>query len=108
MTADPELDKLVRSVESKTHGDPSERLVAAVDLAEQLRGRADELLDRFVLSARESGRSWADIGTVLGVTRQAAQQRFVIPSAERTSGPPGLDEPSAAAFAAAAHEAREL
>jgi hypothetical protein len=29
-----------------------------------------------VQAARQSGRSWAEIGLVLGVSRQAAQQRF--------------------------------
>ena len=33
-------------------------------------------LDRAVLAARRAGRSWADIARVLGVSRQAAWERF--------------------------------
>lgn len=33
-------------------------------------------LNAAVTAARASGRSWAEIGIVLGVSRQAAQQRF--------------------------------
>jgi hypothetical protein len=38
---------------------------------------AQGALNGAVLAAREShGYSWADVGRVLGVSRQAAQQRF--------------------------------
>ncbi len=37
---------------------------------------ADEALRRIVASAREAGASWAAIGGALGITRQAAQQRY--------------------------------
>lgn len=38
---------------------------------------ADHLVGHFVDQARGSGASWSPIGTNLGVTKQAAQQRFV-------------------------------
>ncbi|MCV7230678.1 hypothetical protein [Mycolicibacterium komossense] len=37
---------------------------------------ADAELDAAVAAAREAGDSWAMIGTALGVSRQAAAQRF--------------------------------
>jgi hypothetical protein len=37
---------------------------------------ADLSLRRQVMVARRHGHSWAAIGFVLGITRQAAQQRF--------------------------------
>lgn len=36
----------------------------------------EEELRRLVLSARENGKSWGQIGIALGVTRQAAHERF--------------------------------
>ncbi|MDQ3956680.1 MAG: hypothetical protein M3285_14175 [Actinomycetota bacterium] len=37
---------------------------------------AQEELHRQVLAARDAGWSWGYIGSVLGTTRQAAEQRF--------------------------------
>lgn len=44
-------------------------------------GEADRLLHRAVTGARQAGHSWEAIGRLLGVSRQAAQQRFAAPSA---------------------------
>lgn len=72
------LEDLNRVVEARASGAPSlGRLRAAVETAEQLHQLGDELLDRFVRDARASGSSWAEIGALLGVSKQAAQQRFV-------------------------------
>ncbi|MFI9510822.1 Clp protease N-terminal domain-containing protein [Nocardia sp. NPDC052566] len=38
---------------------------------------ADHLIGHFVDQARRSGASWTDIGESMGVTKQAAQKRFV-------------------------------
>jgi len=110
MAAVPELDDLVHAVESQhPEAGPLERLAAASALAGRVRVRADELVDHFVHGARAAGCTWADVGGALGVTKQAVQQRFVAVSAEPSpAGPPGLDEAAEAAFATAAHEAREL
>ena len=40
--------------------------------------RADEALHDAVARARKAGQAWSAIGTVLGTTRQAAQQRFTV------------------------------
>ncbi len=37
---------------------------------------AEMRLKNAIADAREQGQSWAEIGTALGVTRQAAQQRW--------------------------------
>jgi len=70
------LDDLIDAVH---HGpsDPLARLEAAGAVADQLNAVADHLLGHFVDAARRSGASWSDIGRRLGVTKQAAQQRFV-------------------------------
>ncbi len=49
------------------------RLVAAAQVAADHGGR---LLDDAVAGARHAGHSWAEIGSVLGVSKQATQQRF--------------------------------
>jgi hypothetical protein len=42
---------------------------------------AELMLRRHVATARKTGHSWATIGLALGVTRQAAQQRFGVDGA---------------------------
>src|SRR5260370_40888321 len=73
MTAVPGIDQLTDEI---APGTPIEQLTAASDLSEQLRARADELLDQFVDAARANGSSWTEIGCSLGTSKQAAQQRF--------------------------------
>ena len=51
--------------------------------ADHLGDVADHLIGHFVDQARRSGASWTDIGSSMGVTKQAAQKRFV-PKAEAT------------------------
>ncbi len=45
--------------------------------AEHLGDVADHLIGHFVDQARRSGASWTEIGASMGVTKQAAQKRFV-------------------------------
>ncbi len=45
------------------------------DLADQRR-RVEDELDSAVRAAREAHRSWSEIGTMLGVTKQAAQRKY--------------------------------
>jgi hypothetical protein len=63
------------------------QLAAAVTISGELRALADELLDRYVSAARQQQRSWSDIGVALGVSKQAAQQRFAtaVPDATAVS-----------------------
>jgi hypothetical protein len=42
----------------------------------ELTNLGDQLVDHFVEAARRDGCSWAQIGSVLGVSRQGAQQRY--------------------------------
>lgn len=74
----PEFDDLVRKVESRSsETNPMQRLTDSVIVAAQLEEMADDLIGHFVEEARSSGASWADIGQAMGMTRQAAQKRFV-------------------------------
>jgi hypothetical protein len=49
---------------------------AKLDRARQKVAVADADLRAAVTQARRAGASWSDVGEVLGVTRQSAQQRF--------------------------------
>ncbi|GEB60514.1 Clp protease N-terminal domain-containing protein [Streptomyces gardneri] len=70
------LDELIEAIK-KVHPDALEQLSGAVMAADHLGDVADHLIGHFVDQARRSGASWTDIGRSMGVTRQAAQKRFV-------------------------------
>ncbi|HEX6329076.1 MAG TPA: Clp protease N-terminal domain-containing protein [Jiangellaceae bacterium] len=57
--------------------DPLQHLTDAVQVSEQLGELADHLVGHFVDQARKAGASWTDIGRAMGVSKQAAQKRFV-------------------------------
>ncbi|MGH3241356.1 MAG: Clp protease N-terminal domain-containing protein [Spirillospora sp.] len=70
------LDDLIKAIK-KVHTDALEQLTSAVVAGEHLGEVADHLIGHFVDQARRSGASWTDIGKSMGVTKQAAQKRFV-------------------------------
>ncbi len=76
MTGEVRLDDLIEAIK-KVHADPLEQLTDAVMAADHLGDVADHLIGHFVDQARRSGASWTDIGRSMGVTKQAAQKRFV-------------------------------
>uniref|UniRef100_A0AAU2VYT4 ATP-dependent Clp protease ATP-binding subunit n=1 Tax=Streptomyces sp. NBC_00008 TaxID=2903610 RepID=A0AAU2VYT4_9ACTN len=78
------LDDLIEAIK-KVHPDALDQLQDAVIAADHLGDVADHLIGHFVDQARRSGASWTEIGKSMGVTRQAAQKRFVAK---------GLGEPS--------------
>ncbi|MEU4084908.1 Clp protease N-terminal domain-containing protein [Streptomyces aureus] len=79
------LDDLIDAIK-KTHSDALDQLQDAVIVADHMSDVADHLIGHFVDQARRSGASWTDIGRSMGVTRQAAQKRFV-PKAEADLDP---------------------
>ena len=70
------LDELISYVKS-TDGNALDRVSAAVRISEHLGELADHLIGHFVDQARRTGASWTEIGQSMGVTKQAAQKRFV-------------------------------
>lgn len=72
------LDKLDRAQIGSPDADATDlrRIGEAADAVE----RARDALAQAVASARSHGRSWGQIGMVLGVSRQAARERFGTPS----------------------------
>jgi hypothetical protein len=70
------LDDLIRAIKT-VHEDTLDQLSDAVLAADHLGEVADHLIGHFVDQARRSGASWTDIGRAMGVSKQAAQKRFV-------------------------------
>jgi ClpA/ClpB-like protein len=70
------LDELVTQTRERAgSSEPLEVLASAACRQQELADLGEKLLDHFVQEARTAGCSWSQIGTALGVTRQAAQQR---------------------------------
>ena len=84
MTNPVRLDDLIEAI-TKVHSEVLDQLSDAVIAADHLGDVADHLIGHFVDQARRSGASWTEIGRSMGVTKQAAQKRFV---------PKGSGEPS--------------
>lgn len=70
------LDDLI-GVVSTAHRNPLDRVAGAMTVAEELDDVADSLIGHFVDQARRSGASWSEIGRSMGMSKQAAQKRFV-------------------------------
>ena len=66
-------------------------LIAVTHLVSE---EADELLRETVISARHSGLNWEQIGEVLGISRQAAQQKFSTPAGEQAPATSFVAAPS--------------
>ncbi|MEU2040112.1 Clp protease N-terminal domain-containing protein [Nocardia niwae] len=87
MTSQFRLDDLIDGIKKARPDNVLDQLSDAVVVANHLGEVADHLIGHFVDQARRSGASWTDIGASMGVTKQAAQKRFV----------PKVPEPGAAA-----------
>src|SRR5215472_7593548 len=68
---------------------PLDRVEAAIAVGEELASHGDELIGRFVAEARDAGCSWTEIGARMGVSKQAARQRFAQLPAAAATGPAG-------------------
>ncbi|MEC3958682.1 Clp protease N-terminal domain-containing protein [Nocardia sp. CDC153] len=77
MTNSIRLDDLIEGIKKARPDDVLEQLSDAVVLGNHIGEVADHLIGHFVDQARRSGASWTDIGQSMGVTKQAAQKRFV-------------------------------
>jgi Clp amino terminal domain, pathogenicity island component len=77
------LESLIDQVNGDRGSDPVlDRLERAVELAERLGELSENLVGYFVDESRRAGMSWSEIGGHLGVSRQAAQKRFVTADGE--------------------------
>ena len=73
------IPDLVDAVREQAPGAPLDRVEAALTVSEELALCADELIGQFVEEARQAGCSWTEIGQRIGVSKQAARQRFADP-----------------------------
>lgn len=84
------LDDLVNRVTAlHPDGDALVHLSDAIAMSKLLDDISDQLVGHFVDAARNAGATWAEIGRTMGVTRQAAQKRFV-PSPADLGAPPAV------------------
>ena len=72
----PDLAALIALVDRAADDGPLEQIGSAEELAADLNRLGDRLIGYFIERARAHGYSWSDIGAHLGITRQAAQQRY--------------------------------
>lgn len=89
--------------------DPLVLLEASIAFAALAGTAADAMVDHYVEAARTAGLSWTDIGERLGISKQAARQRFA-PRLEVSGGPavePAPVSPRLAACLQAAQEAAD-
>jgi hypothetical protein len=72
------LDNLINYVQAlHPDGGPLDRVADAFSVSATLSEESDALLGHFVDQARRSGATWSQIGEAMGVSKQAAQKRFV-------------------------------
>ncbi|MGH3854913.1 MAG: Clp protease N-terminal domain-containing protein [Pseudonocardiaceae bacterium] len=70
------LDELITETRSQAQSiEPLTQLASAARRQQEMADLGEELLGYFVHEARTAGCSWSQIGTALGVSKQAAQQR---------------------------------
>jgi len=107
-----DLPALVEVVGQRAASSPLNRIEAAVAVSAELVSGADDLVGFFVAEARKSGCSWTEIGQQIGVSKQAARQRFarqlVDEAAELTERPRLLACREAAGREARAEGASEV
>lgn len=78
MTDLPDINQLIAAVIAEAaSAEPLTRLASATRARDELDEITEALLDHFVEEAREAGCSWSQIGSTIGVSKQAAQQRHM-------------------------------
>jgi hypothetical protein len=83
-----DLQELIEQIDGElAGGDDVAKIGEARRRANALASLGDRLIDHFVTRARAAGVPWSQIGTALGVTRQAAQQRWTGSPFSRFTGP---------------------
>jgi hypothetical protein len=101
------LDDLINAI-TQNEDDALARLSNAVLLADHIGDLADHLIGHFVDQARRSGASWTDIGHSMGVSKQAAQKRFVSKDEpDASQGFKRFTKPARSAVVASMNEAKQ-
>ncbi|MED7828940.1 ClpX C4-type zinc finger protein, partial [Streptomyces chiangmaiensis] len=112
MSQEPTVDRIIQAAHAGARSDdPLDLLDAVLALTSDVSARADATVDQVVRQAREAGYSWTVIGERLGVSRQAARQRYadrVAQTATTVGLIRGRDLEAGLAAALAAAEAERL
>lgn len=70
------LDDWAERVESSDLKEADTEALRAIAVLAERRDEVDAELTEAVRSARQAQRSWSEIGTMLGVSKQAAQRKY--------------------------------
>jgi hypothetical protein len=82
------LDDLIKQVQREAGSrEPLDRLRAAMTVKAKVDEMTDSLIGHFVDQARRAGCSWSEIGSAMGVSKQAAQQRHTSERPSKRGGP---------------------
>ncbi len=103
-----DLDNIIEVVSEANPGSALDRVGGAREVAARLETLSQHVIAHFVEEARQGGASWTQIGSALGVTRQAAQQRFVPSESADFAAATGRGLPYAARAATSIEAARTL
>ncbi|MFJ2833101.1 Clp protease N-terminal domain-containing protein [Streptomyces sp. NPDC087263] len=77
MSEEPTVEQLIAAAHARAGSDDELALLdAVIAVTQDLTGHADEAVDQVVRQVRTAGHSWTVIGERLGVSRQAARQRY--------------------------------
>ncbi|MFK4106822.1 Clp protease N-terminal domain-containing protein [Streptomyces sp. NPDC019531] len=76
-------DLIARLDEELPGADNLARISEAHVRAQTLSALGDQLIDHYVIKAKQAGSSWTEIGDAIGVSKQAAQQRHTPAPFER-------------------------
>jgi hypothetical protein len=84
VTPPPTLQDLIETVHrDAASGGALDQLATAATTVARLEEASDALLGHFVDRCRREGRSWSEISTALGVTKQAVHKRFAASLADQ-------------------------
>ena len=75
-TAPAGLDDTVTALLKRLALLAQDRPVGVLGTLRRIERATDDVLDDAVRNARAAGKSWSEIGTAMGMSKQAAQQRF--------------------------------
>ncbi|MFF1676200.1 ClpX C4-type zinc finger protein [Streptomyces sp. NPDC058256] len=115
MSEEPTVEQLIQAAHARAGNDDELALLdAVIALAQDVSTHTDAAVDQVVRQVRDAGHSWTVIGEHLGISRQAARQRYTgrVDRVEEAPPPVGLirgrDLESSLSAALAAAEADGL
>ncbi|MGW7544006.1 ClpX C4-type zinc finger protein [Streptomyces sp. NPDC054770] len=91
MSQEPTVEQLIAAAHARAGSDDELALLdAVIAVTRDLSAQADAAVDQVVREVRAAGHSWTVIGERLGVSRQAARQRYADRVERLTKAPPAV------------------